>query len=111
MAIQTSIDIFADSHSTTTEIENAVIENAVKSMETSSKMIGNIFENKNISIVIELLYGSPESRIIEKAEQIQADLVIVGSHGYNRWESLLLGSVSDTLLHHAPCSVLVFMNL
>ena len=93
MAIQTSIDIFADSHSTATEIENAVIENAIKSMETSSKMIGNIFENKNISIVIELLYGSPESRIIEKAEQIQADLVIVGSHGYNRWESLLLGNV------------------
>ncbi len=110
MAVHSSIDIYANGFTTATEIENAVIENALKSLETTSKRIENIFENNNISIIKEILYGSPESRIIEKAKEFQADLVIVGSHGYNRWETFLLGSVSDAVLHHAPCSVLVVRN-
>ena len=55
----------------------------------------------------EVLFGSPESRIVETAEEFGADLIIVGSHGYSRWERLLLGSVSQSVVHHAPCSVLV----
>ncbi|HQZ97301.1 MAG TPA: universal stress protein, partial [Pyrinomonadaceae bacterium] len=55
----------------------------------------------------EVLFGSPGSRIVETAEQIGADLIIIGSHGYRRWERILLGSVSSSVVHHAPCSVLV----
>ncbi len=110
MAIHTSLEIFGNRYSTAEEIENAVIENAVNSMETTSKMIGITFAHKDISIMHEIRYGSPESRIVEKAEQIQADLIIVGSHCYNRWKTLLRGSVSDAILHRAPCSVLVVRN-
>ncbi|MGI8495899.1 MAG: universal stress protein [Pyrinomonadaceae bacterium] len=45
--------------------------------------------------------------MVETAENFQADLIIVGSHGYNTWERLLLGSISDSVVHYAPCSVLV----
>ena len=44
---------------------------------------------------------------VETAEEFGSDLIIVGSHGYSRWERLLLGSVSQSVVHHAPCSVLV----
>ena len=55
------------------------------------------------------------SNRLQLAEHVQndikaienADLIIVGSHDYNRWERLLLGSVSDSVIHHAPCSVLL----
>ena len=60
-----------------------------------------------MTISTEVLFGSPDSRIVETAEQWHADLIVIGSHGYSRWERLLLGSVSDSVLHHAPCSVLV----
>lgn len=60
-----------------------------------------------IRIVRACLSGTPARRIVEFAEEQAADLIIVGSHGYNRWERLLLGSVSDSIVHHAPCSVLV----
>jgi nucleotide-binding universal stress UspA family protein len=83
------------------------MDNARKILETTGNKLKEIFAGKNVSIVTELLNGSPESRIVEKAEEIHADLIIVGSHGYNRWERLLLGSVSDSVIHHAPCSVLV----
>ena len=43
----------------------------------------------------------------ERAEMIGADLVAVGSHGRRGVSLLLLGSVAEATVRHAPCSVLV----
>jgi nucleotide-binding universal stress UspA family protein len=107
MSLPLSVDVYAGYLPSTDEIETAVKDNAKRILETTGTKLKEIFNEKNVSIVPELLNGSPESRIVEKAEEIEADLIIVGSHGYNRWERLLLGSVSDSVIHHAPCSVLV----
>lgn len=58
---------------------------------------------KNADIRVEL--GAPKHVIIDCAEQIQADLIIVGSHG-RHGIGLLLGSTANAILHHAPCDVL-----
>ena len=107
MAIPTGIDMYAGYVPNTVELEKAVRENAEKTVEDTSKLIAESVANEKITVVSDILIGSPESRIVECAEEYQADLVVVGSHGYNRWERLLLGSVSDSVVHHAPCSVLV----
>ena len=106
MALPLAIDIYAGYVPTTTEIETTARENAEKVLETTSQKIRSVVFD-NVFISTEILFGSPDSRIVETAEKIGADLIIVGSHGYNRWERLLLGSVSDSVVHHAPCSVLV----
>ena len=54
-----------------------------------------------------IMSGSPKSAIVEEAENWGADLIVVGSHGYGFFDRILIGSVSDAVLHHAPCSVLV----
>lgn len=54
-----------------------------------------------------VVVGSPSQVIVEEAEKWGADLIIVGSHGYGFWQRALLGSVSNAVVHHAPCSVLV----
>jgi nucleotide-binding universal stress UspA family protein len=51
--------------------------------------------------------GSPEGVIVEEAEEWGADLIVVGSHGYGFWKRAWLGSVSNAVVHHAPCSVLI----
>jgi nucleotide-binding universal stress UspA family protein len=107
MSLPLSVDVYAGYLPSTDEIESAVKENAEKILKTTGDKLKEIFADKRVSVVTELLNGSPESRIVEKAEEINADLIIVGSHDYNRWERLLLGSVSDSVIHHAPCSVLV----
>jgi nucleotide-binding universal stress UspA family protein len=53
----------------------------------------------------EVLRGSPKHAIIEEAERWGADLIVVGSHGYSALERFLLGSVSQSIAHHAKCSV------
>ena len=60
---------------------------------------------KNLSTAV--LCGAPAQAIIHEAEEWDADLIVVGSHGYGFWERMFLGSVSNAVVHHAPCSVLV----
>ena len=52
-------------------------------------------------------YGRPGSAICKVAETAQADLIIVGSRGRSGIKEMLLGSVSNYIMHHAPCSVAV----
>lgn len=52
-------------------------------------------------------FGSPGRVICDLARTWKADLIMVGSHqrtGVSEW---VMGSVSNYVLHHAPCSVLV----
>lgn len=52
-----------------------------------------------------LNYGDPRSVIVDQAEEWSADLIVVGSHGYTWVKRLLLGSVAQAVVLHAPCSV------
>lgn len=54
-----------------------------------------------------ILYGDAGDKICELAEKVHADLVVVGSRGLGRIESMLLGSVSEKVLRKCRCSVLV----
>lgn len=107
LAMPMAVDLYAGYLPSSTEIENTAKENANIVLESTKNEIIELMNDRNFSITTEVLIGSPESRIVEAAENFRSDLIIVGSHGYNRWERLLLGSVSDSIIHHAPCSVLV----
>lgn len=51
------------------------------------------------------LAGSPAGLIVERAEALDADLIVVGSHGRSGLERLFLGSVSRKVLHAAHSAV------
>jgi nucleotide-binding universal stress UspA family protein len=55
----------------------------------------------------EILQGNAAEIILETAESWPADLIIVGSHGRKGMSLFLLGSVSNAVVSHAPCSVVV----
>lgn len=51
--------------------------------------------------------GEPGESIVTAAASESADIVIVGSHGRSRIGRMVAGSVSDHVVRHAPCPVLV----
>ena len=63
---------------------------------------------EGVPLTSEMRMGiSPAQGIVDFAEEKKADLIVVGARGMGGFRKLLLGSVSNTVLHYAGCSVLV----
>ena len=54
-----------------------------------------------------VLSGNPKEVLLEEAQKMDADLIVVGSHGRRGFKRFLLGSVSEAVAMNAHCSVLV----
>ncbi len=63
---------------------------------------------KQVAVRSEVLSGNPSELILGKAEEDRTiDLIAVGSHGRTGLSRLVMGSVAENLVRHAPCSVVV----
>ena len=61
--------------------------------------------SQGLQVTTAVEVGTPKSRIIDAAMQRHANLIVLGSHGRTALDRFLVGSVSDAVLRHAPCSV------
>jgi nucleotide-binding universal stress UspA family protein len=61
------------------------------------------------SLTIEgfVLRGRPGSAIVDEADAMEADLIVLGSRGHGTISTMLLGSTAAEVVDHAPCPVLV----
>lgn len=59
------------------------------------------------AVAARALFGNPAQAIVERAQEIGANLVVVGSHSHRGLARFLLGSTAEAVLRHAPCAVLV----
>ncbi len=51
--------------------------------------------------------GNCNIGIVNRAKEWDADLIVIGRRGHKNISEILLGSVSNYVIHHAPCTVLV----
>jgi nucleotide-binding universal stress UspA family protein len=92
------------------EIIDAAEKQARHFAGEAAALVRSLFPELSDGLSSEVLRGSPAQQIIEHAKAWNADVIVVGSHGRGFW-GRLLGSVSDAVLHHAPCSVLVVRKI
>jgi len=59
---------------------------------------------------IEIRFGDPGHEIAAYAEEVDAGLVIVSSHGQSALRHLLIGSVAERVIRHVHCPVLVLKH-
>lgn len=61
-----------------------------------------------IELIAKVVEGpTAADSIVEQADHIDADMIVVGSSGHNAWQRLFLGSTATKVIAHAHCSVLV----
>ncbi|MBS3748244.1 MAG: universal stress protein [Candidatus Thermoplasmatota archaeon] len=65
----------------------------------------NLCADKSVSIHTEMPEGIPYQEIIDFANK--EDLIILGSKGHSTFERVLIGSVSEKVLHHSESSVMI----
>ena len=51
--------------------------------------------------------GQPHEFIIQEAKKKDIDLIVMGTHGRTGLKKLLMGSVAERVIGHAPCTVMV----
>jgi nucleotide-binding universal stress UspA family protein len=72
-------------------------------LEPSVKAVSSL----GVEPIREMAMGRPERTLVRVAVRDEVDLVVVGHRGIGGVTRALLGSVSEHVAHHAPCSVLV----
>ena len=88
------------------EAQRVLNQQAREAVERASERLRTV-PREALQVSTEVLTGSPKRTLVEQAEGWDADLIVVGSHGYKSWERMLLGSVSQAVAAHARCSVLI----
>lgn len=80
-------------------IQDEIQQQATQQLQRIAEQQGIDAEHQHV------LLGRPEVEIHAKAEELGADLIVVGSHGRHGL-GLLLGSTANGVLHGAGCDVL-----
>ena len=87
-----------------TALDGAAKARAEKAVKDAAERIRS-GKAAGLDIVTEVKDGHAKDVILHEAEKWGADLIVLGSHGYNGFERFLLGSVSHAVAAHAHCSV------
>ena len=69
--------------------------------------VGRIMDKMGVPYQSRREIGSPPIEIIRVAEAEGCDLIVLGSRGLSNVKAFLIGSVSDRVVHHARCPVLI----
>jgi len=89
-----------------------VMHDAMPQLQQSlDSAISEAFAHLAVSAQVDLSHcyseiGHPAATIKSKAEALQADLIIIGSHARNGWRRLL-GATANAVLHGTSCDVLM----
>ena len=80
----------------------------VEQTKTQLDELASVVPDSVAELVIHVRSGEAGIEIAQLASDIRADLIVVGTHGYKGLDRLLLGSVAESLVRNAPCSVLTY---
>lgn len=77
--------------------------------QTAQDTLSRTGEALNLAVPVETAVrrGSPADEIVRCAAEIGAGIIVMGSRGWGEMHAVLLGSVSERVLHTAHCPVLI----
>jgi len=101
------VDAFPQSAQYSERLEAQERAGAEEAVRSAAALIAEYFPEPAVRVETEIATGAPDQAILEIARTWKPHVIVVGSHGRGFWGRLTLGSVSDSIIHHAPCPVFV----
>src|SRR5215211_3583920 len=92
-----NVEAYLEEREELTKIQQGLLDEQVRKIEAAGGSVAQAH----------LTEGKPEAEITALAEEIGAGLIVVGSRGLGGMRRGMLGSVSDSVVRHAHCPVLV----
>ena len=80
---------------------------AIEEAQDRMKLVTDKLTRMNYSAEAKVGMGDPAFAILEQAQESQADLILMGTHGRGGLSRFLMGSVSHSVIHQADCPVLI----
>jgi nucleotide-binding universal stress UspA family protein len=80
---------------------------ALQTKHQRLEAIKDSLAGRGLDVEALLVQGPTLEKLLEKASQLDANLVIMGSHGHTALYELLVGSITEGVLRRAPCPVLI----
>ncbi len=76
-----------------------------KARELGKDNLKKLAESFDLDVETIFTEGDPAHEIVRVAEEFNADLIVLGTHGYSGWKRFTIGSVAEFVGRHAPCAV------
>jgi nucleotide-binding universal stress UspA family protein len=86
---------------------NSVNEEIAASAQGVCGATASAAERASVEFETHAVPGEPADALIAAAEDVGADLIVVGSRGMSGVRRFVLGSVPNRVSHHCPCSLLI----
>ena len=80
-----------------------VLESLKREGEQILAEVKEIAEKEGVQVQTRIEYGAPYEKICEVAEESDADLIVMGSHGRTGIEKVFIGSVTERVIRKAKC--------
>jgi len=107
-ALHVSPDLSLALYEDSPVIQQEIIRQREASKKSAKTKLQSIGQKRGISFQkIVVTEGSAAKKIIEMAEKERADLIVMGKRGQSLLEKILIGSVANHVLRHAPVPVLM----
>jgi nucleotide-binding universal stress UspA family protein len=84
------------------DLRSGLRDSAARKMEKTSHKVSE----GGVEVATTVVEGLPSQTIIDAAESMKADLIVMGTRGLSGLKHVLLGSVAERVLRLAPCPVL-----
>ena len=93
------------------ETQHIIIDQQIEDAQSILQRYAQEAIDQGVPTEFDYLVGDVGYQLCDAAKDWAADLMVVGRQGRSKWAEALLGSVSNYVLHNAPCSVLVIQEV
>ena len=84
---------------------NEAVEDLEENRQRGKAALKELAESFDLEVETIFTEGDPGHEIVRVAEELKADLIVLGTHGYKGWRRFTIGGVAEFVGRHAPCAV------